>query len=460
MKMMRNNQCLIRLSLFLIAIATSSQAQVPVEMTRDFWRDPVFVNRFLGSYGFLSDAEPKINQDEVELFKELKTIIPNNPAGALTRINQSVNQNSSAALYFIRGNLNFQQGRLSAAASDYNRALNSFPDFRRAHKNLGLIYLQQENFEKAIESLAQAIELGDQDSRTFGIIAYSYYSMEQYLAAETSYRQAIARDSQNKDWLIGLSRSLAAMGEYISARSIIREMVAENPSNAQLWLFLVNMNINLDESEAAADIIELLRLRGQADSRSLGLLGNIYVNQQAFGMALDVYNELLTLSDGAMGASELIQVAEVMSMHGGFTEAELLVDSLLSQSGQEFDKDEKLQLLNLQAKLARARGEAETSAVILTEILELDPIDGEALIELADFYADQGEYERAFLLLDRAAKLNEFRGAAMRAKGVILVGQQRYADAAEALEIAYRSMPEDNRLRDYLAEVKRAARLQ
>ena len=76
---------------------------------------------------------------------------------------------------------------------------------------------------------------------------------------------------------------------------------------------------------------------------------------------------------------------------------------------------------------------------------------------MASYHADSGNMERAYLMLDRAERLDDFEGDALRLKGQLLVREGKYAEAADALERAFSLTPDDRRLGDYLAEVQRAA---
>ncbi|HBO57478.1 MAG TPA: hypothetical protein DD622_03465, partial [Opitutae bacterium] len=74
----------------------------------------------------------------------------------------------------------------------------------RAYKNLGLVYVQDGNFKKAIPTISKALELGVVDGRAYGLLAYGYLSEEKYYPAEAAYRQAILIQPDVKDWKIGL----------------------------------------------------------------------------------------------------------------------------------------------------------------------------------------------------------------------------------------------------------------
>jgi len=449
----------LAIGLLVLLGSQSLSAQIPVEMTREFWRDPEFVERFLGTYATLANSEPRIKEEERPLLGELSTLIQNDPAAALVLLNDSLGANSSATMLFVRGNLYFQSNQLRQAASDYSEAIKRFADFRRAHQNLGLIRLQEGNFAAAVTSLGRAIELGESSSRTFGLLGFCHFNLEDYVAAENAYRQALMLDPENKDWALGLAQSLMSLEDFGSAGSLMEGLLKLDPTNTDYWLFLVNVNINLEDPQKAAEILELLRLRGQATSSNLELLGNIYLNQEDFGLALEVYEEMLSDPAARPQPDVPINVSSILVRYGAADQAKVLLSSVESSYGDSLARGQRLEVWNIQAQIARAEFDEERAAALLTQILEEDPSNGGALLEMASYFADNGELERAYMQIEKAEKLGDFEADALRLKGQLQVREGKYAQAADTLERAYNLNPEDRRLGDYVEEVKRAAEI-
>lgn len=449
----------LALGLLILVGSTALNAQIPVEMTREFWRDPGFVERFLGTYATLANSEPRINEDERPILGELGTLIQEDPAAALVMLNETINASSSATLIFVRGNLYFQSDQLDLAAADYSSAILRFDEFLRAHKNLGLIRLQQGDFAGATASLGRAIELGDSAGRTFGLLGYAFFNLENYIAAENSYRQALMLDSGNRDWKLGLAQALMLIGDYSAAGSLMEGLLKANPDSKDYWLFLVNVNLNLERPSKAAEILEILRIRGQSSTDNLELLGNIYLNQEDFGLALDVYQEMLSKSDALPQSDVPINVASILVRYGATEQAKTLLGRIESSYGEGLERKQRLTVWNIQAQLARAEYDDERAATLLGQILEEDPSNGGALLEMADYEADSGNLERAYLMIERAQRLNEYEAAALRLKGQLLVREGKFDEAADALDLAFSLNPEDRRLGDYLEEVRKAAEI-
>jgi len=449
-----------RFALVLLVLAgypAALSGQIPVEMTRQFWTDPDFVKRFLGTYATIANSEPRITEAERPIMGDLSTLIQNDIPGALQLLNETIGPDSSATLIFVRGNIHFQSNRLDLAAADYTRAIQKFGEFQRAHKNLGLIRLQQEDYAGAAESLGRAVELGESEGRTFGLLGYCFYNLEDYVAAENSYRQALMLNPGNKDWSLGLSQSLMALQDFSGAGALMEGLLLKEPDNIDYWLFLVNVAINLEEPQRAAQILEILRVRGQATTDNLELLGNIYLNNEDFALALEVYQEMLANTAALPQPEVPINVGSILLRYGAAEEAKTLLSQVLTTFGDTLERNQRLAVWKIQAQIARAEYDNERAATLLTQILEEDPTNGGALLEMASYHADEGDLEKAFLMIERAERLTEVEADALRLKGQLLVRQRKYDEAADALEQALSFNPDDMRLRSYLEEVQRAA---
>ena len=121
--------------------------------------------------------------------------------------------------------------------------------------------------------------------------------------------------------------------------------------------------------------------------------------------------------------------------------------------------DQDLELLNQEAKIARAQGDGDTAVKTLNKIIERDALNGEAIIELANYYVDMDMLPEAINRYEQAAKIGEYERDALIAHGQTLVRETRYSEALPLLKRALLLESEPN-LEDYIARVERAANSQ
>lgn len=419
--------------------------------------DPEWRERFLGSYGFLSGAEPKVSELELTLLREVIELMKSDPATAAAMLEQQRTATSSASLDFILANLQFQNGELDAATRNYGSAIEKFPDFRRAHKNLGLLLVQKGDFAGGLQHLGRALELGDRDGRTYGLLGYCYINLENHLAAEAAYRNAILQQPDVRDWKLGLARSLLAMEEYKEAKALFESLIEATPDDPTLWLLQANASIGLDQPLAAAVNLEAVRMMGKAQSSSLVLLGDIYMNAGMQDFAKSAYLDVIESDQGATQFTTAYRAADLMVRTRAWEEAEEILASIERRYASGLTEDDRLEVLTLQAKVARARGRDAEAAKLLESIVKRDGTRGEALLELAQLYEGRGEREKALLTIERAANLEAFEYPALLAQAQLLVSSKDYAEAAALLRRALQ-IKNEPRVARFLARVEDSVR--
>jgi tetratricopeptide (TPR) repeat protein len=452
-------RCLFALAVTVLALGAvgPALAQTRPWAGKSIVHDPQWQHRFLGSYGFLSGAEPKISDAELLLLRDVLELMKTDPAAASVMLQQQITDASSASLDFVIANLEFQNQNLEEAAAHYERAIEKFPDFRRAHKNLGLLRVQQGDFEKGVVHLSRALEFGDRDGRTYGLIGYCYINLENYLAAEQAYRNAILQEPDVRDWQLGLARSLLATEEHKEAVALFETLIAKTPDDPTLWMLQANAYLGLDEPRAAAVNLEAVRMMGKAQSSSLVLLGDIYMNAGMYELAKNAYLEVIRSDQGATQLSTAQRAAELLVRARSFEEAEEILASIDERYGDALARDDELEVLTLKAKVARAQGREKEAAQLLESIVKRDGTRGDALIELASHYQSRGEEERALLTIERAQNLEAFEYQARLAHAQFRVEARDYAKAAEVLRQAVQ-IKREPRVERFLARVEGAIR--
>jgi tetratricopeptide (TPR) repeat protein len=444
-------------ALLLLGTAGPATAQTQPWTGKSIVHDPEWQQRFLGSYGFLSGAEPKISDAELLLLRDVLELMKTDSAAAAVMLQQQVVASSSASLDFVLANLEFQAQSLDAAAAHYERAIGKFPDFRRAHKNLGLLRVQEGNFKKGVEHLSRALELGDRDGRTYGLMGYCHTNLENYLAAEQAYRNAILEEPDVRDWQLGLARSLLATEEHKEAVALFETLIAETPDDPTLWLLQANAYLGLDEPRAAAVNLEAVRMMGKAQSSSLALLGDIYMNAGMYEFAKNAYLDVIKSDQGATHFSTAYRAADLLVRTHSHDQAQEILASIDKRYGAQLTEDDQLKLLTLKAKVARAQGREREASELLESIVTRDGTRGDALIELASYYRAQGEDERAFLAIERAQNLKGFEYQALLAHAQFRVEARDYAKAAELLREALQ-IKREPRVERFLARVEGSIR--
>lgn len=423
----------------------------------EYWNSPEFQKRFLGSYGTDSEVEPRFdNVDEREFYTELRPLIFDDPDGAIATLETFIKDDTSAVLDFTLGALYFQQGRVSQALQRYEIATVKFPDFRRAHQNLGIALAQQGEYERSIPHLTKTIRLGGASSDVYGLVGNAYLNMERNAAAEIAFQNAILLDPDATDWKLGLFQSYSNRELYEDALGVLGDLIAENPESGKLWELQAKVYARSERVEEAIVNLEMMNRLGMETEQSLTLLGDLYMSTEAYAMAQPHYLKALE-SGSAATADRILRAAEVLTSIGDYGQARKLFGQVRALGSAALSPEQDTKLLKLEARVAMAEDRAADAASIMERIIERDPLDGEALILAGDFYSANEETEKAMLRYEMASKIQGFEAEGMAKMAFLNVQTGKYQEAVTLIEKAIQLDPKDN-YKSFLEQVQRFVR--
>ena len=420
------------------------------------WNDPDFTKRLIGSYGFAPDIEPRMKPEEQAIYRDkILPLLRDSPKKAASELASLVKPDASAVFDFTLGNIAFQSEDITNAVKHFEAAIAKHPAYRRAHKNLGFALVRDGKFASAVKPLAKTIELGGGDGKVFGILGFAYMSLGRNVSAEAAYRQALVFEPENVDFKLALVKSSIATANYDYALALLDELIKEYPERDNLWSLQANIHIQRDQTAKASLSLEMLRRAGKANPQSLYLLGDLYMSQESRDLALGAYVEAIE-KDGGANPAKALRAAQILVSRSAWTEAAAMFAKIRTATTALSATDE-LKLLKLESKAAMANGAGEKAIVTLEQIVQKDPLDGEALMLAGDFYSKNGQKEKAEFRYQTAEGITGFEAEAFVKHAQLLVQSQKYAQATELLKKAQKVKPRDN-VQRYLEKVEQLAR--
>ena len=423
----------------------------------ELWNSKKFKQQFAESYIASTDVEPRVTTIEREALMKVQDLIGEDKIDEAAKLLEKSRGEAVSATYdFMLGNIYLQQEKLEDAVAAYEVAVEKYPKFRRAHRNLGLIYVQSGEFDKAVPALSKAVELGDTESLTYGLLGFAYSSVDNSLAAESAYRQAVLLDPATMDWKMGLARSLFKQQRYPEAVALCTSLIDSDPDNADLWLLQANAYVGLKQPLKAAENYEMVDQLGKSTVDSLNMLGDIYVNDGLYEMAANAYIRAMDQNPDR-NAERPIRACKVLVTRGALAETKTLIQHIKDLHGAHLGQVDQKDLLKLEARIAVAEGQAEEEVRVLEEIVELDPLDGEALILLGQHAFRANDPEKAVFYYERAESLSTYEADAKVRHAQLLVSQSKYTDALPLLRRAQEIKPRDD-IQKYLDQVERVAK--
>lgn len=420
------------------------------------WNDPEFVKRLIGSYGFSSEIEPRMTPAEQSIYRDkIVPLLRDDPRKAIRPLESLAKPGASAVFDFTLGNICFQSADLTNAVKYFESAIAKFPDFRRAHQNLGLLRVRDGKYPEAIESFTRAIELGAADGKLFGLLGYAYLNIGRHVSAEAAYRQALVFDPENADFKTALVKSAIATSNFDYALALLDELLDQFPERDLLWTLQSNIFIQREQPAKAAISLEIVRRLGKATPQNLFLLGDLYMTQEMRDLALSAYSEAIE-RDGGQNPARALRPAEILVNRGALDEAKSLFAKIRLHSAS-LTEAEELKLLKLESRAALATGEGEKAIQMVEKIIQKDPLDGEALLLSGDYYSRNGQLEKAEFRYDAASKVQGFAADAFLKHAQLKVQSRNYPQAIELLQKAQKLKPRDN-VQKYLEKLEQVAR--
>jgi arylsulfatase A-like enzyme/Tfp pilus assembly protein PilF len=125
-----------------------------------------------------------------------------------------------------------------AAADAFEQTLAIQPSFAMAHRDLGMLLLQQQHFPEAANHLQKAADLGLEQPRLYNFLGIAYSRSGRYTAAAGVYKKALAKDSSYAEAHLNLSyayqklnRPADARAEYQTACKLDSKLCQYRPEN-------------------------------------------------------------------------------------------------------------------------------------------------------------------------------------------------------------------------------------
>ncbi|MFN7967500.1 MAG: tetratricopeptide repeat protein [Acidobacteriota bacterium] len=439
-----------------VMVAGAAHAQQADPDVAAIFGDAEFKKQFLGTYGIHPDIEPKLNPEERATLEKIYPLIASSPAQAIAELELAAKPDATAMFDFVLGNLYFQRDDAANAGKWYGLAVQKFPSYRRAHKNLGLIQIRDGKYELAIRSFTKMIELGGGDALSYGLLGHAYAAKQDYLAAEAAYRNALLLQPDNPDWRLGLARTIFKQQKFEEAAALLNVLLEKNPDKAEFWMLQANAYVGMKQPMKAAENLEVVYRLGKATPESLSLLGDLYVNEGQLDLAANAYVRAVDAGLG-QSPSKALRSAEVLSARGGLQQAKVLLDAIDQKLTAQSSDEDRRKSLKLRARLALADGDGIEAVKVMEEVVAQDPLDGDALMLIGGYYAKQGDGDRALIYFERAANIEAFEGQAKARQAQVLVQKAKYSEALPLLKRSQEIKPSEEIAR-YIDQVERLAR--
>jgi len=421
------------------------------------WTSPRFLKRFAESYLSEVEIEPPLGDEERKLLYKVQDLLGQKKRKKVRALIESaLKEKVTPVLEFTLGNLLNEQGELANAAEHYRLAVQDYPKFRRAWTNLAELEMRRGRFPEACQAFSRVIRLGGGDGVMFGLLGLARMRTKDFLAAETAFRTAILYSPKSFDWKMGLAESLFRQNRFADAVTLFDSLIRSSPERAELWTAQGEAYVKMGKPLKALQNFQMVEALGKGTPRLLNNLGDLYTNEGLFDEGVESY--LLALKRGKeTPPSRALRAANFLAGKGEISALRKILQGIQILRKGKLTKEDRRSLLQLKARLALSDGNKEEEAKVLKEMIQMDPMDGQALILLGDYKRRTGDRFQAEEYYQRAIKIKSSSWKAKLHYAEMLVQERKYREAIPFLEEVQNESPREA-IRKYLEEVKRRSK--
>jgi tetratricopeptide (TPR) repeat protein len=181
-------------------------------------------------------------------------------------------------------------GRQNDAVSALETLLESYPDFAPAHNELGVLYYQQGDKDRALYSYEAAAIL-EPGNNTFQKNLADYYYVEQGRVEDAMqiYVKVLANDPEDPETLMILGHICVALHKFEDAETFYNRLLAVEPWNAEARENLDKLARRPDKFSASISAEEqyekIQTLIENGDSEAINLLEKLLISHPRFALA-------------------------------------------------------------------------------------------------------------------------------------------------------------------------------
>lgn len=367
------------------------------------------------------------------------------------------NKEESGTMLLLRGQIALSLQQFEKAKVALSNALKQEPKLAVAHSSLALVYLRDNQFEKALSHLQSSIELGAFNAQIIGQLAFVNMQLGYAASAVAGFRQAMFLETTNSDWQQGLLFSLVHSKAYTQATALADQMLAETPLNKELWLLRSQIALQSGQNIQALSSLESALTLGENSPSNVMTAVQLHLASGSPKRAIELLKrpEVLNQSITADHLSQLQQITNWLAAEKQWDNLAILLKgrnklSLSDELNATFSIGE--------ARLALHKGQQSEAEKMLITALEFAPAHGEALIEFAKLLKTQKRHTQALQYYIRAEALPDYRERALLGRANIAINQSDYAKALQLVGQVSRENPKRTDLLSTIETLKSLVR--
>lgn len=331
----------------------------------------------------------------------------------------------------------------------WNATLETHPDSPIALNNLGLVYAEQGDYERAINLYQYLLHKHPQQHKietVYTNLGDAYVGNEQSNEALNAYQQALEHNPEYIEAYLGLGRVTTGLRDYANAAQIYHLARELDPHNEHVALQLAKLRFIEGNYEAAITLFQQVLDQNPYAIAAYNGLGLCYANTGEYGKAYLTYQQAL---EREPASTTIRNSLGTLYMEQGEPEKAI----------RQFQESlriapENVEVRNNLGLLLLRTGQPADALREFMETVKRQPDDARIISNLAIAYAAAGLPEQAVEVAHWALELNPSLFQTQEFLGDVCAGLGDVACAIEAYEQALELQPQNQRVQEKLQKIR------
>jgi tetratricopeptide (TPR) repeat protein len=191
---------------------------------------------------------------------------------------------------------NHQEGKTDIAQNLYNKILEIDPNHSQTLNNIGIIFTNLKNYQKAKECFKKAIEINPNYADAHNNLGIIFKKLKENQKAKECYEKAIEINPNYADAYYNIGIIFKELGESKKAKECYEKAIAINPNYLSAHYNLGNIYYNLGVGQKAKECYEKAIELNPNYADAHYNLGNIYFNLGVYQKAKECYEKAIEIN--------------------------------------------------------------------------------------------------------------------------------------------------------------------
>lgn len=174
-------------------------------------------------------------------------------------IKENPNAGDIADAYFNLGNLYYEAGEYEKAIGPLQKAVAQKPDDSDAHYTLGNAYYKLKRYAEAAKEFESMTRIEPKNDTVFYNLANAYLYQKKFQEASEQYKKAVSLNPKNSAAQYGIGLAYLNLRKSKEATEAFQKAINVDPDNADAHYFLAILKLESGDRKGASEEQDYLR---------------------------------------------------------------------------------------------------------------------------------------------------------------------------------------------------------